>query len=80
MTRRQQTNVTLNDGKISVRVNGEVHTAPQGSVLELLRSLDLDPRTVVVELNRTILRRQALEETRLREGDEIELVHFVGGG
>jgi thiamine biosynthesis protein ThiS len=46
----------------------------------LLRHLNLDPRTVVVELNRQIVRRPQLAETRLAEGDTVELVHFVGGG
>jgi thiamine biosynthesis protein ThiS len=45
-----------------------------------LNQLGLDPRTVVVELNRKIIRRPQLEETALSEGDAVELVHFVGGG
>ena len=40
----------------------------------------LDPRTVVVERNREIVRRPALAETPVHTGDAIELVHFVGGG
>jgi thiamine biosynthesis protein ThiS len=46
----------------------------------LLAVLDLDPRAVVVELNRRIVRRPLLEQTSLDDGDEVELVHFVGGG
>jgi len=34
----------------------------------------------VVEVNRTIVRRPALADTRLQDGDAVELVHFVGGG
>jgi thiamine biosynthesis protein ThiS len=49
-------------------------------VADLLRHLNLDPRTVVVELNRQIVRRPRLDDTTLAEGDAIELVHFVGGG
>ena len=48
-------------------------------MLDLLTGLELDPRTVVVELNREIVRRPALESTTVRDGDTIELVHFVGG-
>jgi len=40
----------------------------------------LDPRTVVVELNRSIVRRANLSTTPLSPGDSVELVHFVGGG
>jgi thiazole synthase len=63
-----------------VRVNGETRDVTSGSIADLLRSLEIDPRTVVVELNREIVRRPALESTYIKEGDEIELVHFVGGG
>jgi thiazole synthase len=50
------------------------------TVADLLRQLDLDPRTVVVELNRQIVRRPRLDDTALADGDAVELVHFVGGG
>ncbi|MFQ6045705.1 MAG: sulfur carrier protein ThiS [Gemmatimonadales bacterium] len=66
---------------ITVVVNGEERQLPrEQSVLELLAALDLDPRAVVVELNREIVRRPALQNTVLEDGDRIELVHFVGGG
>ena len=50
------------------------------TALELLAELSLDPRAVVVELNRQIVRRPDLGQTRLDDGDAVELVHFVGGG
>ncbi len=66
---------------ISVVVNGEPRSVTEGAtLLELLRALALDPRSVVVEHNRTIVRRPALAEVRVAPGDAIELVHFVGGG
>jgi len=65
---------------VSISLNGAARHVPPGSVVELLMFLDIDPRTVVVELNREIVRRPALETTHIKEGDEIELVHFVGGG
>jgi sulfur carrier protein len=66
---------------ITVVVNGEERSvAPESSLLDLLGVLELDPRTVVVELNREIVRRPALGDTALKGGDSIELVHFVGGG
>jgi len=51
-----------------------------GSVEGLLLELGLDPRAVVVELNREIIRRPQLADTGLSEGDVVEIVHFVGGG
>ena len=62
-------------------VNGEPRrVAARSTLLDLLEALGLDPRTVVVELNREIVRRPRLGETALSPGDAIELVHFVGGG
>jgi thiamine biosynthesis protein ThiS len=66
---------------IDVVVNGEPRTVPAGAtLLDLLEGLDLDPRSVVVEHNRHIVRRPALGAVPLAPGDAIELVHFVGGG
>ena len=66
---------------IRVVVNGEERLLNQGvSVLDLLDLLDLHPSTVVVELNREIVRQPALGNTQLNEEDRVELVHFVGGG
>jgi thiamine biosynthesis protein ThiS len=66
---------------IDIVVNGTKRAVPEGAtLLELLRQLDLDPRMVVVEHNRTIVRRPDLEQARLAAGDAVELVHFVGGG
>jgi len=49
-------------------------------LLDVLSQLELDPRAVVVEHNRRIVRRPALGVVTVNEGDAIELVHFVGGG
>ena len=67
--------------ELAVTVNGEPRRIPgPATLLELLGHLGLDPRAVVVELNREIVRRPRLGETALAQGDSIELVHFVGGG
>ncbi|MBI5532749.1 MAG: sulfur carrier protein ThiS [Deltaproteobacteria bacterium] len=50
------------------------------SVLGLIESLKLDPKTLVVEHNGVLLRREGLDSARLAEGDRLELVRFVGGG
>ena len=66
---------------IDVVINGERRAIARGvTLLELLGELELDPRAVVVEHNRHIVRRPALGEVRVASGDAIELVHFVGGG
>lgn len=67
---------------IAVTVNGDERRIAEGSSLgDLLREHDLDPRMVVVERNREILRdRSAFDQLQLEEGDSLEIVHFVGGG
>jgi thiamine biosynthesis protein ThiS len=69
-------------GSIALRLNGETREVPAGWTLsDLLRDLKLDPRLIVVERNREIIRdRQAFDEVTLQERDVLELVHFVGGG
>jgi thiamine biosynthesis protein ThiS len=67
--------------EIEIMINGEPRVVPgPTTVADLLHHLGLDPRTVVVELNRKIVRRPQLGDTPLAEGDAVELVHFVGGG
>jgi thiamine biosynthesis protein ThiS len=69
----------MND--LEIILNGEPRTVPGPATLaELLRHLELDPRSVVVELNRQIIRRGELDHTPLASGDSVEVVHFVGGG
>ena len=50
------------------------------TVTELLAELSIDARRVAVERNLTILKRDAFAQTTLADGDEIEIVNFVGGG
>jgi thiamine biosynthesis protein ThiS len=62
-------------------LNGDPRVVPgPATVADLLTHLGLDPRMIVVELNREIIRRPRLGEVTLKEGDQVELVHFVGGG
>lgn len=64
-----------------VHINGEKKEVASGlSVAGLLDTLGIRSGRVVVELNRDIVARGAHEETFLKEGDAVEIVHFVGGG
>jgi len=66
---------------MDVVINGENKRVTAGvTLLELLNELALDPRAVVVEHNRRIVRRAGLADVTVSDGDAIELVHFVGGG
>lgn len=61
--------------------NGETRSVPAGAtVAGFLAEHDLDPDLVVVERNGDILHRAAFDGTALDPGDELEIVHFVGGG
>lgn len=68
--------------EIAVAVNGAERRIPAGWTLaNLLASLELDARTVVVEHNGTILRdRPSFASLELAADDSLEIVHFVGGG
>lgn len=62
-------------------INGENRTVQDVKTLRtLLQSLDINPNGVVIEHNQSVVSRQKLEEVLLKEGDQVEIVHFVGGG
>ena len=62
-------------------VNGVKQNVPDGTtVTQLLSTLQIAPERVVVELNLTILKRAEHGSTILKDGDQVEVVHFVGGG
>ena len=73
---------SIADETVTLTVNGEDRDFPAGSsVADLLESHKLDPRLVVVEHNRSVLRdRDAYATIALTTGDVVEIVHFVGGG
>lgn len=67
--------------RVRVRINGEERRIPRDrSVAELLERLELDPRAVVVEINREIVRREDVGDVVVEAGDRVEIVRFVGGG
>ena len=67
--------------EIEITVNGDRRTVPSGLDLPgLLAHLGLAPETVVVEHNRKIVRRAQLAGVPVASDDNIEIVHFVGGG
>ena len=67
--------------QIEIVVNGQTRLAPAGQTLsELLVWLEVDPARVAVELNRSIVQRQAWDDTPVGPGATLEIVQFVGGG
>ncbi len=69
------------DGTVSIIVNGEHRRVAAGLTLAgLAGELGLAPEKVAVERNLAVVPRSTLADVRVEDGDEIEIVHFVGGG
>src|SRR5262245_39192754 len=66
---------------IEIRLNGEARTVPDAlNLAELLKHLDVPLERVAVERNRRIVPRSEWPQVAVSRGDELEIVHFVGGG
>ena len=65
---------------VQILVNGEAIHIDEMSVAQYLESLSIDPRRVAIELNLDILPKGEYGKSLLKEGDMLEIVHFVGGG
>ena len=66
---------------MKLKINGEEREIADGlTVTALLEELQIRPARVVVERNREIVAREVYGITRLADGDNLEIVHFVGGG
>lgn len=62
-------------------INGETHEFSDSlSVTGLLDALQLDPRKVALERNLEIISKSAYSHTQLSDGDQLEIIHFIGGG
>src|SRR5215471_4089114 len=67
--------------KIEIRLNGEAQELPSSlSIAELLDHFSLPKDHIAVERNRSIVPKQKWETVAVSQGDELEVVHFVGGG
>ncbi|WP_071459575.1 sulfur carrier protein ThiS [Bacillus massilinigeriensis] len=67
---------------MNVRLNGKSISLPAeiDTVAELIRHYELENRIVIVEIDKNIIEKTLYAETELKEGSEIEMIHFVGGG
>jgi len=66
---------------LSVTVNGDARRVGAGAtVAGMLREIGIDPKRVAVERNLSIVPKSTLEEVPVEDGDQFEIVHFVGGG
>jgi sulfur carrier protein len=67
---------------VDLRINGQQLTVPETilTIKDLIHHFKLENRTIMVERNQVILRREDHVKTTVLDGDTIELVQFVGGG
>ena len=65
---------------IQITLNGETRRTSASTIAALVQELELDPTKVAVERNREIVARSTLADAPLKQGDVLEVVHFVGGG
>lgn len=66
---------------MQILLNGDPYAiAAPMSVAALLAELNIDARRVAVEHNLVVLKRAAFDSTDVKDGDEVEIVNFVGGG
>ena len=66
---------------LSIRMNGEHRRVTAGlSIAQMLNEMGVDPLRVAVERNLAVVPRGTLEAVKVEDGDDYEVVHFVGGG
>ncbi len=63
-----------------VKINGKPEDIQEKTILDILKSKNVEPRMVAVEVNAELIEREQYETTFLKEGDEIEFLYFMGGG
>jgi sulfur carrier protein len=63
-----------------VKINGKLEEVQAATLSDLLKSRNIEPQMVTVELNAKMIDRASLPQTELREGDEVEFLYFMGGG
>ena len=69
------------DGTVSITVNGEHRRVTAGlTIAQLAEELGLVPAKLAVERNLEVVPRSTLDQVIVEDGDELEIVHFVGGG
>ncbi len=66
---------------IAIELNGEAFTIEgDPGLAALLKKLDLRPTRIAVEINQIVVAKADYARTRLRAGDKVEIINFVGGG
>ena len=65
---------------MKITLNGEPREIPVTTLNQVISSYQLNPEAIVIELNGVIAPKQDWATTALNDGDQVEIVSFVGGG
>ena len=67
--------------KIKITVNGkQMQIIPKFSLMSLTTKLKIPVNKIAIELNKKIIDKKRISKIKLKKGDKIEIVHFIGGG
>ena len=67
--------------KIKITVNGkQMQIIPKFSLKSLIAKLKMPLNKIAIELNKKIIDKKRISKIKLKRGDKIEIVHFIGGG
>ncbi|MEX5214636.1 MAG: sulfur carrier protein ThiS [Nitrospiraceae bacterium] len=65
---------------MQIKINGKTEEIQAATVLDVLKVKNIEPRMVAVELNESMVDRESLDRTPIREGDHLEFLFYMGGG
>ena len=65
---------------MQVKINGKSEEAQGPTVLDLLKAKSIDPHMVAVELNSAMVEREQFGATKIKDGDALEFLFYMGGG
>ncbi|MGP0594575.1 sulfur carrier protein ThiS [Nitrospira sp. T9] len=65
---------------MQLTINGKPETLEVSTVLDVLKTKDIDPQLVAVELNTQMVDQEQLGTTSIKDGDKLEFLFFMGGG
>jgi sulfur carrier protein len=71
----------IGDFVLDIRLNNKPYQLKENSSLQdLIKTLKLNPDSIVTEVNLNIIKKDKREETMLKDGDKVEIITFMGGG
>jgi sulfur carrier protein len=65
---------------MQVKINGKSEEVQGPTILDLLKSKSIDPHMVAVELNAAMVERDQFDATKIKDGDALEFLFYMGGG